>query len=80
MPVFRAFKPELILISCGFDSGCNDPLGGLEVTARGYEYMTQQMKSLGAPLVIVLEGGYNFETLKWGSEAVVKTLLGTGNK
>ena len=39
--------------------------------------MTKAVKDLGAPVVVVLEGGYNFETLQWGSESVVRTLLGT---
>lgn len=75
MPIFKQFNPDLIFISCGFDSGCDDPIGGLQVTSKGYEYMTKQMKSFNVPLIVVLEGGYNFETLKWGSETVVKSLL-----
>lgn len=38
--------------------------------------MTRVMKDFGVPLVVVLEGGYNFDTLQWGSETVVKSLLG----
>lgn len=39
-PILRQFEPELILVSCGFDSGINDPLGQIAITPVGYSWMT----------------------------------------
>jgi len=39
-PIIREFKPDLIIISAGFDSAKGDPLGGISVTPVGYAWMT----------------------------------------
>lgn len=41
LPVLKEYNPDLILISCGFDSAEGDPLGGVKITSKGYEYMTR---------------------------------------
>jgi hypothetical protein len=77
LPIFEDFKPDLVLVSCGFDSGRGDPLGGMELTQDGYAYMTRRLMGLAkGKVIVVLEGGYNFETLAVSSEAVLRTLLG----
>ena len=77
MPIFQSFSPELVLVSAGFDSAAGDPLGGCELSAAGYSYMTQQLMSLAAgKLVVALEGGYNLRSIAQASEACVRTLLG----
>jgi acetoin utilization deacetylase AcuC-like enzyme len=62
VPLARAFAPQLVLISAGYDAHRDDPLGGCELTERGYAAMTRSMRAacqtLGAPLGCVLEGGY----------------------
>ncbi len=68
-PILRAFKPEMILVSAGFDAHCNDPLGGMNVTEDGYEQMLQLLMHLAAELcdhrlALALEGGYNLTALK----------------
>jgi len=40
-PIISEFKPDLIIVSAGFDSAKGDPLGQLGVTPVGYAYMTQ---------------------------------------
>ena len=61
-PVARAFRPELLLVSAGFDAHAEDPLAGCAVTDEGYAAMAATMRALadelGVPLGIVLEGGY----------------------
>jgi histone deacetylase 6 len=78
VPIIKQFKPEFIIISCGFDSALNDPLGGLGLTTHGYSYLTLRLKELALKnrVLVVLEGGYNLESLKWASESVVRTLIG----
>jgi histone deacetylase 6 len=39
-PIIESFKPDIILISAGFDSALGDPLGDIGVTPIGYAYMT----------------------------------------
>jgi len=70
----KEFKPELLIISAGFDSAKGDPLGGISVTPTGYAYMTQGLRQLTKKMAVVLEGGYSLEALECSSEAVVRTL------
>jgi len=72
--VFEQFEPELILVSCGFDSGWGDSIGNLKISQYGYMYMTKELTSLKRPIGLVLEGGYNIDVLRWGSKAVVRAL------
>lgn len=58
-PIIEEFKPELILISAGFDSAEGDPLGGFKLKPSGYAYMTQRLMEICPKVVAVLEGGYN---------------------
>ena len=77
VPVCSEYQPELILVSCGFDSGLGDPLGRCCVTPKGYANMTHRlMQFANGNVVLVLEGGYNLTTLADSMEACVKTLLG----
>lgn len=76
MPVLQAYAPDLVIISCGFDSGDGDTIGNLKISKYGYGFMTRSLKSLDKPMLAVLEGGYNAEVLCWGSQAVVDGLLG----
>ncbi len=55
----RGWKPELILISAGFDGMAGDPLGGFTLEPEDYATWLADWKSLGAPIASVLEGGYD---------------------
>ena len=66
--VEKAFPPDLIIISAGFDSRRGDPLGGLMLEDSDFEEMTKQVMDIadrngGGRVVSVLEGGYNLHTL-----------------
>lgn len=81
VPVGREYKPELILVSCGFDIYKDDPLGAMEVTADGFAYLTRCMVQLaeevcGGKLLITLEGGYDLNGQRDGAMAVLSELLG----
>jgi acetoin utilization deacetylase AcuC-like enzyme len=67
LPLARAFEPELILVSAGFDAHRADPLADCTVTERGFASMTAALRGagdeLGAPVAAVLEGGYSLQAL-----------------
>ena len=73
-PIIKEFAPDLIIISAGFDSALDDPLGGIGVSPVGYAYMTHGLRALQKRLAVVLEGGYDLNALRRSSEAVVRTL------
>jgi acetoin utilization deacetylase AcuC-like enzyme len=62
-PVIRAFDAELLLVSAGFDAAAGDPLGGMLVTADGYRELAGRVRALCERVALVLEGGYDVETL-----------------
>jgi acetoin utilization deacetylase AcuC-like enzyme len=78
-PVARAFAPDLLLLSAGYDAHIDDPLAGCRVTDAGFAGMAASMRAcadeLGAPLGLVLEGGYELGAL---SRCLVATLEAMG--
>ncbi len=79
VPLARAFAPQLLLISAGYDAHREDPLAGCRVTEAGFAGMTRSLQAvaseLGAPLGAVLEGGYALDALA-RSVAVTLEVLG----
>ncbi|KAJ7299256.1 hypothetical protein O6H91_Y266500 [Diphasiastrum complanatum] len=77
LPVTEAFKPDLILISGGFDSAEGDPLGGCCLTPNGYSQLTHKLMDFtGGKVVLVLEGGYNLKSIAKSYLACLNVLLG----
>ena len=81
LPAMRAFRPELILVSAGFDSRAGDPLGGLQLTDEDFVELTQLAMALAdasaaGRLVSVLEGGYALGGLASATGAHVAALAG----
>jgi acetoin utilization deacetylase AcuC-like enzyme len=79
--VGRAYQPDLLIISAGFDIYLGDPLGGMRVTPGGFAMMTRTLKEMAdevchGRLLVALEGGYNLEGLRTAGEAVLKELTG----
>lgn len=66
-PLAFAFRPELILVSAGYDAHADDPLAGCEVSDDGFAEMAAVVRSvadqLDIPAGIVLEGGYDIHAL-----------------
>ena len=79
-PIVKAFKPDLIIVSCGFDSAKGDPLGGIGISPLGYAWMTHGLLTIRSRILVALEGGYNLEALAVSSEAVVRTLMRGASK
>jgi acetoin utilization deacetylase AcuC-like enzyme len=81
LPAARAFKPDLILVSAGFDAHARDPLAEMRVTERGYAAMTTLLRQLaaetcGGKLALVLEGGYDLPALAGSVRATLEALTG----
>ncbi|NOJ78538.1 histone deacetylase family protein [Myxococcus xanthus] len=81
LPVAEAYRPQLILVSAGFDAHQHDPIGGMDVSERGFAAMCSAMKSLAdsvcqGRLVLLLEGGYSLEGLSQSVHACVEVLAG----
>lgn len=62
-PAVRAFEPELLLVSAGFDAHEEDPLGGLALSDGCFRELGARCAALAPRLAAVLEGGYNLATL-----------------
>ncbi len=79
VPVARAFRPDIILVSAGYDICYQDPLGGMAVTPDGFRGIVRVLKGLAAELcegrlLLSLEGGYSLEGLRDGVVATVAEL------
>jgi acetoin utilization deacetylase AcuC-like enzyme len=62
-PAVRAFEPDLVLVSAGFDAHVGDPLADMRVTADGFRELARRSAALGPRCAAVLEGGYDVRTL-----------------
>jgi acetoin utilization deacetylase AcuC-like enzyme len=62
-PAIRAFEPELLVVSAGFDAAAGDPLGGMLVSAEGFRELGRRAGLLCGRVACVLEGGYDVEAL-----------------
>jgi acetoin utilization deacetylase AcuC-like enzyme len=74
-PAMERFRPDLALISAGFDSRMGDPLGRFTLVDRDFADLTRAvMEMAGGRVVSVLEGGYNLEGLAGAAVAHVRAL------
>ena len=78
-PLVVEYEPALVLVSAGFDAHRADPLAMLEVSERGFAAMTASLRraclEVGAPVGLVLEGGYAVDALA-ASVAALMPVLG----
>lgn len=80
-PAARNFKPQLILVSAGYDAHWMDPLADERLSITGYTAMVQELLNLadelcGGKIVFVLEGGYNLEVLPHCILSTLRTIAG----
>jgi acetoin utilization deacetylase AcuC-like enzyme len=71
-PVVRAFEPELVLVSAGFDAHVDDPLADMRVSADGFRELARRSAALAPRCAAVLEGGYDVRTLPGLVQAAVE--------
>jgi acetoin utilization deacetylase AcuC-like enzyme len=80
LPAAREYRPDLILISAGFDAHRDDPLGGCLLDTETYRRMAHGLAALasdlGAPVGAVLEGGYDLTALAESAVATMEGLSG----
>ncbi len=81
VPKVRQFKPQLILISAGYDAHWRDPLANMRVSIGGFAQLTHIMAALsdefcGGKMVCVLEGGYDLEVLGYGVLSTLQVMSG----
>ena len=80
IPAADAFRPDLVMISAGFDSRLGDPLGQFQLTDSDFSEMTSLLREVAdkhsqGRLVSVLEGGYSLSGLVAAVTAHVEALL-----
>lgn len=81
LPRLREFKPQLLLLSAGFDAHYEDDLGGMRLFESDFAWVTQQLmevaqESAGGRIVSLLEGGYVLSALARSVAAHLRTLAG----
>lgn len=79
LPRLRAFKPEMILISAGFDAHYEDDMGNLKLVEKDYAWVTTQLKQVAdecaqGRIVSMLEGGYSLSALARSVAAHIRVL------
>ncbi|MEM9031955.1 MAG: class II histone deacetylase, partial [Pseudomonadota bacterium] len=79
LPVIRAFRPDVIIVACGYDAGAFDPLSRMLATAETFREMTRATQELadeicGGRLVLVHEGGYSEVHVPFCGHAVIECL------
>ena len=80
IPVVDRFRPELILVSAGFDAHAADPLGGLRLREDDYRWVTEWIcagagRHCDGRVVSALEGGYDLDALAHSAAVHVEVLL-----
>jgi acetoin utilization deacetylase AcuC-like enzyme len=71
IPIAKAFKPDFIIISAGYDSHHADPLGGLRCTTHLYQEIVAKYQKIQSKIAVTLEGGYN---LNWLGKCLIAQL------
>ncbi|MEP3440784.1 MAG: class II histone deacetylase [Sulfitobacter sp.] len=82
IPKITAFKPDLIIVACGYDCAAPDPLGSMLAMAKTFGAMTARIKQTaealcGGKLVVVHEGGYSETYVPFCGHAVMEALSGS---
>ena len=82
LPAIRAFKPDVLIIACGFDASAFDPLSRMMASAETFRAMTRQVMDLtadicGGKLVMAHEGGYSEVYVPFCGHAVLQEMSGS---
>jgi hypothetical protein len=81
IPALQGFRPELIVIACGFDASALDPMGRMQLSAASFALMTGQLMAqaeqlCSGRLVAVHEGGYSAAYVPFCGAAVIEMMSG----
>jgi len=82
LPVLAQFKPDLIIVSAGFDAHERDPLAGMRLSTDAFAAMTAELRGVAEQhcqgrMAVVTEGGYDLQALAASLDAVAETLNGS---
>lgn len=82
LPQIAAFKPDLLIVACGYDASATDPLARMLATADTFRQMTLRMKAAAeqhcdGKLVLVHEGGYSEVYVPFCGHATIEALSGS---
>jgi acetoin utilization deacetylase AcuC-like enzyme len=82
LPVLSQFKPDLIILSAGFDAHERDPLAGMRLSTAAFAAMTAELRAVAelhcqGRMAVVTEGGYDLQALAASLDAVADTLNGS---
>ncbi len=82
LPALARFRPEAIVVACGYDAAALDPLGRMLATAETFRLMTRKMMQAAADLcdgklILVHEGGYSETYVPFCGHAVIEEMSGT---
>ncbi|GAV73035.1 Hist_deacetyl domain-containing protein [Cephalotus follicularis] len=85
VPAAQTFKPDIILVSAGYDAHVLDPLAGLQFTTATYYMLASSIKQLakdlcGGRCVFFLEGGYNLNSLSYSVADSFRAFLGEASQ
>jgi acetoin utilization deacetylase AcuC-like enzyme len=84
LPVLRAFQPDLLLVSAGFDAHMRDPLAGMRMSVAGFNDLGRRLYALASvarcPAVFITEGGYHLKVLGACLDGLVGVLLDRRDK
>jgi acetoin utilization deacetylase AcuC-like enzyme len=80
LPALAAFRPELVVISAGFDAHARDPLAQLRVREADFAWLTTEIcqladRACGGRVVSLLEGGYDLDALALSTAAHARALM-----
>jgi acetoin utilization deacetylase AcuC-like enzyme len=83
-PAAKRYKPQLILVSAGYDAHWSDHLAFMQVSTAGFAQMTKRLLDMAGDLcegklLFALEGGYNIDALAQSVRATFEVLLGKDN-
>jgi acetoin utilization deacetylase AcuC-like enzyme len=78
LPAARAYDPDLVLVSAGYDAHRNDPLAACSLDTGSYAQLALLARTLGKPVGYVLEGGYDLGALAASVAASMESLTTGG--
>jgi acetoin utilization deacetylase AcuC-like enzyme len=75
LPFLQTFKPDLLIVSAGYDANRDDPLAGVDLQPQDYGTLTRHCLGLTRNILFGLEGGYNLNSLALSVEATLAACL-----
>ncbi|MBX3259366.1 MAG: histone deacetylase [Labilithrix sp.] len=80
LPALEEYRPELVIVSAGFDASARDPLAEMALSADAFGWMARALRkvadaSAGGRLLLVLEGGYDLVALEAGLLAATRGIV-----